>query len=344
MASAQKLPSGSWRCRIHIGEGKYKSFTADTKKEALQRAYKYMEDHPSAAEIREGGATVKRLMQDYIDSKRNIISPTTVISYDKILRLYFLEIQEKRVRDLSHKMIQDAVNDLAATVSPKTVRNAYSLLRASVRRHNPSLFEEITLPKREVSEMRIPTNEEVCRILQYYKDTRYELPLALAAFCGLRREEILALTYSDFDFERHIIHINKALVKTPSGKYAVNRTKTPLSRRDVYCPTWILQIAKKQADGQNTARIAKMNVDALYNALIRAQDNLQIQRFRLHDLRHYACSMMIALGYPYLYIRRAMGHASDNMINQVYGHVMQDKKQELETMLDENVTNIMTRI
>ena len=46
MAKAKKLPSGRWRTRLFIGYGidgkpKYKSFTADTKKESEYLAEEY---------------------------------------------------------------------------------------------------------------------------------------------------------------------------------------------------------------------------------------------------------------------------------------------------------------
>ena len=51
--------------------------------------------------------------------------------------------------------------------------------------------------------------------------------------------------------------------------------------------------------------------------------------YRFHDLRHYHASIMISVGAPNKYIIADMGHASMDMVNRVYGHVMADRQRQI---------------
>ena len=76
--NARKLPSGSWRARLFLGEdenGKkhYKSFTAATKREAERLALNYAEERATPDRI-----TFKDALARYIESKSNVLSPSTL--------------------------------------------------------------------------------------------------------------------------------------------------------------------------------------------------------------------------------------------------------------------------
>ena len=47
-----------------------------------------------------------------------------------------------------------------------------------------------------------------------------------------------------------------------------------------------------------------------------------VKHFRFHDLRHYAASIMHAIGVPDQYILQRGGWASDNVMKSVYRNVI----------------------
>ncbi len=88
MATAKKLPSGNYRVRVHIGNGKYKSFTAEKKADAEYAANLYLQtykDKKSPSKI-----TVGEAIDQYIESKSNILSPSTIRGY-KVMRQNYLK-------------------------------------------------------------------------------------------------------------------------------------------------------------------------------------------------------------------------------------------------------------
>ena len=60
-----------------------------------------------------------------------------------------------------------------------------------------------------------------------------------------------------------------------------------------------------------------------------------LPEYRFHDLRHYTVSVMLALNIPKKYIADYVGHESENMIDEVYGHIMASKKTSVEDQMQE---------
>lgn len=110
--NAKKLPSGSWRARLFLGEdesGKkhYKSFTASTKREAERLALNYAEERATPDKITFGDALVK-----YIDSKSNVLSPSTLRGYRQ-METYYKPIKDKDVSEIDQNTVVSFINNFA---------------------------------------------------------------------------------------------------------------------------------------------------------------------------------------------------------------------------------------
>ena len=99
MAKAHKLPSGTWRCVAswtdEYGKHKQKSFTAKTKQEAEFLASKYLTEKKHS--LLPENKTLDDLMTSFIDNRSNLLSPSTVIAYNKIRRTAFPSIINVRL-------------------------------------------------------------------------------------------------------------------------------------------------------------------------------------------------------------------------------------------------------
>ncbi|MCR5474506.1 MAG: tyrosine-type recombinase/integrase [Lachnospiraceae bacterium] len=73
-----------------------------------------------------------------------------------------------------------------------------------------------------------------------------------------------------------------------------------------------------------------MKPQTLTRALHRYQDKLGIERFRLHDFRHYFASYAHSLGIPGVYIIKAGGWKTDHVMKTVYRDVLKDKNLEMQ--------------
>ena len=72
--------------------------------------------------------TLKDAYRRYIDAKKAVLSPNTVVGYEKSVRNDFPELMGKKIGELTQEDIQFAVGRMAKTHSPKTVRNSHGLL------------------------------------------------------------------------------------------------------------------------------------------------------------------------------------------------------------------------
>lgn len=152
MATARKLPSGKWRVLQYAGldtNGKrqYQSFTAGTKKDAEFMAA----EHFAKNKTNPKDMTVSEAITKYINSKSNVLSPTTVSSYRGIARNNFQGIMQIKLKALTSEDIQAEINNMAKTLSAKTISSAYGLLSTTLKTYHPSLIPNVTLPQKQLS-------------------------------------------------------------------------------------------------------------------------------------------------------------------------------------------------
>lgn len=154
----------------------------------------------------------------------------------------------------------------------------------------------------------------------------------LAAFCGLRLGEVLALRWEDFDFEGKVIRIRHSLDVFDT----IKGPKTRAGLRDVPMPdilaveiqAWRKHITKEERGLIfRTKSGGKITVASFHRHYWqRALDDAELgpdadgRRFHYHALRHFAASMMIAGGVPMPDVAKILGHASFDMTLQVYAH------------------------
>ena len=337
MAKAKKLPSGSWRVLLYVGsdaDGKrmYESITAPTESEAnmLASRRKYEIERGISHDRTPEKMTVEEAIEKYIEDRDGVLSPCTIKVNRDYLRNHLDGIKKIKIKSLTNAQVQRQINAEAKTISPKTVLNIYSLFAAAVKSAVPEKHLEVKLPQRKKREMKIPTNTELMTILRAVDGKPLEIPVLLAATCGLRRGEIGALDLNtDIDYDNCKISITKAMSDTESGEWVVKTPKTTSSTRVVDCPEWVIQKLKEARDNGYTP----MKTEFISTYFAKLCQKLGI-RTRFHDLRHYYASAMLSLGVPDKYAMQRMGHATPNMLKNVYQHLMDDKNAEVTEQIN----------
>ena len=327
MAKAKKLPSGSWRVRVYDGKdanGKniYKSFTAATKKEAELLAAQY------AAKKTAAGASKDRTLADayrrYIEIKQNTLSPATVREYSRAASHDFPELMPLKLSRMTQELIQSAVNVMAATHSPKSVRNAHGLLSAVLRMFAPEIRLNTRLPQSRKTDIYVPTETEVENLVRSIRGTELEKAVLLAAFGSLRRSECSALMISDI--EGDIVHVNKAIVLGADKQWTLKPPKSKAGYRDIKMPQFVIDRLVPAANG----RIVNIMPVTITDYFADARRKYNLPHFRFHDLRHYQASILHAMGVPDKYIMERGGWSTDSTLKNIYQHTMSDKRKQVE--------------
>jgi integrase len=326
----EKRPSGSYRVRkMYKGQMYTVSFEhKPTQKEAMLA----MADELQKVQKKHESLNFKAAAEEYIEAKRNVLSPTTIKGYRSAMRTISKKFQEINVHDITALDIQTEINRLAKDRSPKTVRNYHGFISAVLGAFCPSLKIYTTLPQKIKNEPYIPSDEDVKKILEYAKGTEYEIPIILACY-GLRRSEICALTLEDL--EGDIIKISKAKVLGENEKWVTKTTKTTSSTREIIIP---MKVADKI---RQKGYIYKGHPNIITRYLERAEDSLGIPRFPMHKLRHYFASKMSALNVPEADIMKLGGWETDHVMKGVYRHAMKDENREKQRMASRELGNVL---
>lgn len=212
-------------------------------------------------------------------------------------------------------------------------------------------------------------NEYTVKGYTEYHETpfQFQVYFHLAIKCGLRRGEMIALTWNDIDFYNQTVTVNKAVSKTKQYGQIVGSPKTPSANRTVPIPSdcidmlasW-LETQKEYSrlsswNGMPTSRITenpifiqsdgkRMNIDTpkgkfesiltQYNQLVDELPADEAKRFeklpviRLHDLRHTYATLLIANGTDIVTVSKLMGHASPSVTMDVYSHLLKQNARE----------------
>lgn len=317
MATAKKLPSGSYRVNLYIGKDtngkrKYKSFTAPTKKEAEYLAAQYNQMH---IDVNRSELLLSEAVERYIKSKENVLSPSTVRGYYVVLRNYLPELMRIRVKDITAEIIQIAFNDFAKSHSSKTCRNAHGLISAVLKINRPELHLSTTLPQKQKRDIYVPDEAEVQKIRTLTEGTDVEVPFLLATQCGLRASEISGLMLSEIHND-HIV-IKQARVDGLDGA-SLKAPKSVSGYRKVPISDELRDFLTENAENNRICPLTAGEISTRW-VKFRTRNGLD-SRLNFHALRHHFASKCLILGIPQKYTAEIMGHSSLDMIEKVYQH------------------------
>lgn len=337
-----QLPSGAYHANVYSytdenGKRHYESFTGYDYNQVMLDVVSFKKDK-KISRIDESLAntklTVASAMDKYIESKSAVLSPTTISSYKIIRRHSLLSLQKLTVKEVTQELVQIAINQEAMSKAPKTVRNIHGFLSAVLQVYRPDLVLRTTLPQKVKNEVMIPTDEEIKILQQAAKDTELELPILFAACCGMRRSEIAALTWDDIDFNKNTITIKKALVSNDQRELIEKTTKTTAGTRVVRMfPVVSEALTRYKETHPHKDGYITISPDSISHRFEDLVDRIDVHKFRFHDLRHYTVSVMLSLNIPKNYIAGFIGHSNENLIEKIYGHIMQSHKTSAEDLM-----------
>lgn len=332
MAKAKKLPSGAWRCLAYShtdadGKRKYKSFTASTKKEAEYMAAAFA----SGRKVKEDKTelTFLEAANKYLESKENVLSPSTIRGYRAIIRNYTIDLNGVNIFDIDNALLQRVINKQAAGRSAKTVSNIYGFCTAVLSMWCPDFKAHATLPQKIKKEIVVPTDEEIQTIMKLTREN-FDLyfPVCLAAFGSLRRSEICALSIPQ-DLTNKGVIVRKSKVLSNDGYVIKSTTKTASSQREAILPPFLVE----QLRGRKGS-VTKYVPNALSDTFAKLLAKNGMRAIRFHDLRHYWASCAFAEGMTDHYIMVNGGWSTMTTPRAVYAHIMRDRNDDFMNSLN----------
>lgn len=174
----------------------------------------------------------------YLETIKTTLSPTTVDTYKALIERQILPaLGHLKLKDITSAHIQHFIQQLCTipketrsgetmsqeTLSAATIQRRLNILQSMLRlavklgliNESPASAEKLTLPKKTVPKVEIFSKQEAAQMLDCLEqeDLQFQTLIQLAIFTGARRGELVALKFSDVDFEQRKITIERAAVK-----------------------------------------------------------------------------------------------------------------------------------
>lgn len=327
--TAHILPSGSARVQVYVGKdenGKriYKSFTDPDPIMAIQAALDYKQHKGEPTKPK--SITIGKAVEQYIDSKENILSPSTIEGYRNVQRNRLQPIKDMDIDKFDTSDAQAYINGLSKNISPKSVSNAWGLVVSAIQLQVPDKVLRVTLPAKKKVVRELPTAQEVINAI---KGTDVELPALLAMWLSLRMSEVRGIKYKDIT--RGILTVRRTILTVKGEHIAREQTKTYGSTRRIKLPE---HIQKLIGSGDPNDFIIKQTAEVIYKHFVHAIECAGLPHIRFHDLRHLNASIMLQLGIPEKYAMERGGWTTNSTLQNVYQHTFSAERAAVDEKVD----------
>lgn len=258
----------------------------------------------------------------------------------------------RALKDVKTRDIQDfLLNYKESGAAKSSVKVCLSVFRAAflwafINReyllYSPA--KNVIMPKFDDSERTSPgvfSPEEINIIFSAYPfGSKLFIPIRIAYYTGMRKGEVLALTWQDIDLNNRIIKVNKTLYDKKGA--VISQPKTPGSFRTVSFGNKLLAAFRQQITWQahNAAEYDEYYTPSPYVCTrddgtpetsndIRAFEKFCVKHFgghSFHTFRHTHATRLIASGqFPVEYVSKRLGHASVAVTSDIYYTVSDDE-------------------
>ncbi len=340
MARAHKLPSGNYRVQAKVtinGKQHIASFTAVTPKKAEDAAEKWQE------ELKLIGAdtssmTVKQAMQEYIETYKRDLSPSTLREYQRICNSEsendLKGIKNKRLNTLTTLQIKQSMNS-CTSLSPKTIKNRYSFLQTVLRVYHPQFIWNVKYPK----QIRKPKPEYNTQMIRDIQNAVAGSNIELETYLGmlsLRASEIAGLQWRDINFEKQYFDIARVKIVGDSNKLIIKEcTKTDLSMRRVYFPDKVKYLLLERQKESQSEFVSTVPPNQMWLRFNRRLKMFNLPQLAFHKLRHIYSSLSSYLGINNSVRMENGGWSNQAIMDGTYRHTMsEDQKTANEKIND----------
>ena len=306
-------------------------------------------------------------MLEWLENIKPKVVQSTYIGYEQVVKgrlCPYFKSKKIKLIDLRPRDIQDFINHLykqrlkGSTIAHYTSNMNTALKEAVIAEIIPSNpMDRIESVKKEVYIPEFYKDDELIELIEVIKTQKLELPLTLGIIYGLRREEILGLTWNAIDFKNKSITIRKTVGR---GKYdgvtqflIKDIPKNKSSYRTLPMFDFITDLLKKYKEKYKlNEKIFGNTYITDYKDFICLMDNGELvkpdyvdrtfsrilkengfRHIRLHDLRHSCATLLLRNGVPLPEIQKWLGH-SNIITTQRYSHLDQNDKSIPANMIE----------
>lgn len=312
--------------------------------------------------------TVEELLKQWLrDVAKASTSGKTYERYAEIVDTHLIpalghhrlaKLQPLHIQEFYAEALRSGRRDGRGGLSRRSVVHLHRVLHLALRQavrwqllaRNPA--EAVDPPRPRPREMRVLDEDQMGQLLRLAVGTPFYVAVLLAVTTGMRRGEILALTWADIDFKAGNLVVTKSLEQTRAG-LTIKAPKTAKGRRTIPLPGLAINALRRQKVQQAKQRLVLgspddgtphavcpalnggyLQPDALsrqFRAFIKASG---LQCIRFHDLRHTHATQLLRQGVHPKVVSERLGHAGITITLDTYSHVVPGLQEDAARRLD----------
>lgn len=339
----------------------------------LAREFKVKVEHQvyEGSYVDSGKMTVANLLDDWLDVHKSKIELNTFIGYGFACKTIKPYIGSNLLKKLNAIDVEKMLADYNETHSGRSTLSLYQVLNLSLRFAfkarliNTNICDYVERPKVKKPVIHIIDADDIPKYINVVKDSWIYPAIALAMFCGLRREEVFALDWEHIDYDKGEVFIEFVDV-VKNGQFVRKAPKNGRTRI-VPLPSIVSDIlkehrkhqletrmragslhhAKCQYSGKNNNFVVTMEngkrpfPDYLYTFFKRRQISSGLKRVSFHSLRHTAASLLYSSGIDYKELSEILGHSSVQFTIDTYVHLFEADKKDSKDKINERMKELL---
>lgn len=359
--SIYQRKDGRWAASISLENRRRKYFYGDTRREVQEKLKIALREQQQGMLAASPQQTLKAYLEQWLEQVyRPTIKPLTyqqcrsAVYHHLIPALGSTPLQKLTAAQVQRLCTQKLDEGLA----PRTVAVIHAMLQRALENAvkwglvSRNVAKLVTLPRVERYNAQTLTSEQAMKLLEVARSSRIETLLLMAITTGMRQGELLALRWSDIDFDQGIVFVRRTVARITGRGHVESEPKTTSSRRRIVLPAVTLQALKDHQQRQEQIRSKLgdkwheqglvfagrygryLHTASLAKTLNRLLAQAGLPHMRFHDLRHSAATILLAAGVHPKMVQELLGHSTIAMTMDIYSHVLPPMQQEVANKMD----------
>ena len=354
----RKRDDGRWEGRIVVGhkdngDSIFRYISAPTQKELSAKLRQLTESYKGVDLTEESNMTLSVWLDKWLDEyMAATLRPSTLNGYRRSLELHVKpHLGNKALTKITAADLRSLYRTLQETgrispregqspgLSARTVHRIHTTLHHALKTameqnlipSNPAA--EVDPPKFIGAPMKVLTEAQLDAFMKAIgKDEFWHDFFYTAVTTGLRRGEICALRWEDFDTKQGTLHVRRTLHKEKGKPYTTGDTKTYAGTRKIVLPPSTARVLRERKKAALTEWIFPNPLhpeqptapSTAYNRLKALLKEARLPNIRFHDIRHTFATHALSSGVDAKTLAGILGHTKASFTLDTYTHTTGD--------------------
>lgn len=339
-----------WVAEITTEQGKRKKIYCKTKQEAIRKRNEALRELEQGILATGPQRKLGEYLEDWLENThKGKLRLSAYVKYKKLIKYVTADrLGDVWLQKLTPEQVQRFYTRLSTEkkLSSKMVNSVHGVLHLALKNAvrwnyvSRNVCDFVTLPRIVTREAVVLTVEQAHTLLEGVREHRLEVFLMLVVVTAMRRGEVLALRWSNIDFERQVLHVLHTVDYIPNYGYVETEPKTKAGKRKIHLPLFMVEILQEHKAKQEEEKRRQVdawedldlvfpdlkggyfNPNYLLRVFSRILRDLGLAHMRIHDLRHSAATILLAKGVNIKVISELLGHSDIAITLRVYGHLL----------------------